>query len=253
MAHHWAAVFGDPCGKPVARHAPLRIESGDISGGAMGERIEIDTANGSISAWRAMPDGKPRGGVVVIQEIFGVNAHIRSVTERFATYGYAAIAPALFDPAERDVELGYDAAGIARGRELVTAIGFDGALDSVDAAAKALRHVGKIAAIGYCWGGSVAFLANTRLGLPAVSYYGARTLPFTGEKAQAALLFHFGERDGSIPPADIAAIKAAQPQAEFHVWPAGHGFNCDMRADYDATSAANALAVTLGFLERELN
>ena len=105
----------------------------------MGERIEIDTANGSISAWRAMPDGRPRGGVVVIQEIFGVNAHIRSVTERFATHGYAAIAPALFDPVEREVELGYDAAGIARGRELVAAVGFDGALDSVGAAANALR------------------------------------------------------------------------------------------------------------------
>ncbi len=227
----------------------------------MGERIELDTPNGRIGAWRAMPDGKPRGGVVVIQEIFGVNAHIRGVAERFATYGYVALAPALFDPVERDVELGYDAAGIARGRELVTAIGFDGALDSVKAAAHALQHeLGsphpathhKVAVIGYCWGGSVAFLANTRLGLPAVSYYGARTLPFAGEKAQAALLFHFGERDGSIPPADIAAIRTAQPQAEVHVWPAGHGFNCEMRADYDAGCAANALAVTLGFLEREL-
>ena len=218
----------------------------------MGEHIEIDTANGRIGAWRALPQGKPRGGVVVIQEIFGVNAHIRSVTERFATYGYAALAPALFDPVERDVELGYDAAGIARGRELVTAIGFDGALDSIDAAAKALHDVGRIAAIGYCWGGSLAFLANTRLGLAAVSYYGARTLPFAGEKARAALLFHFGERDGSIPPADIAAIRAAQPQAEVHSWPAGHGFNCDMRSDYDADSAGKALAVTLGFLEREL-
>jgi carboxymethylenebutenolidase len=218
----------------------------------MGERIEIDTPSGRIGAWRAMPDGTPRGGVVVIQEIFGVNAHIRNVTERFATYGYAALAPALFDPAERDVELGYDAAGIARGRELVTAIGFDGALASIDAAAKALSDVGKIAVIGYCWGGSLAFLANTRLGLPAVSYYGARTLPFAGETARAALLFHFGERDGSIPPGDIATIRAAQPQAEVHVWPAGHGFNCDMRADYDADSADKALAVTLGFLEREL-
>jgi carboxymethylenebutenolidase len=225
----------------------------------MGERIEIDTANGSISAWRAMPGGRPRGGVVVIQEIFGVNGHIRSVTERFATHGYAAIAPALFDPVERDVELGYDAAGIARGRELVTAIGFDGALVSVDAAAKALRQElvagdsnDKVGAIGYCWGGSLAFLAATRLALPSVSYYGARTVPFVNERAQAALLFHFGERDGSIPPADIATIRAAQPQAEVHVWPAGHGFNCDQRADYDAASADKALAVTLRFLQREL-
>jgi len=225
----------------------------------MGERIEIDTANGSISAWRAMPGGRPRGGVVVIQEIFGVNAHIRSVVERFASHGYATLAPALFDPVEREVDLGYDAAGIARGRELVTAIGFDGALVSVDATAKALRQElvamdshDKIATIGYCWGGSVAFLAATRLALPSVSYYGARTIPFVNERAQAALLFHFGERDGSIPPADVATIRAAQPQAEVHVWPAGHGFNCDQRADYDAASADKALAVTLEFLQREL-
>ncbi len=245
----------------------------------MGEHIGIDTANGRIGAWLAMPQGRPRGGIVVIQEIFGINAHIRSVAEGFAGHGYAAIAPALFDPAERDVELGYDAAGIARGRELVTAVGVDGALESIDAAAKILQgkvsefesphmdvrapardsHSGRalardsqIAAVGYCWGGSLAFLANTRLGLPAVSYYGARTLPFVAEQARAALLFHFGERDGSIPPADIAAIRTAQPQAEVHVWPAGHGFNCDQRADYAADSASKALAVTLGFLEREL-
>lgn len=218
----------------------------------MGERIEIDTPNGRIGAWQALPDGKARGAVVVIQEIFGVNAHIRSVAERFATYGYAVLAPALFDSVEHGVELGYDAAGIARGRELVTAVGFEGALDSVKAAARTLHPVGKIAAIGYCWGGSVAFLANTRLGMPAVSYYGARTLPFVDETARSALLFHFGDRDGSIPPSDIAAIRKAQPQAEIHVWPAGHGFNCDVRADYDADCAANALAVTLGFLEREL-
>ena len=219
----------------------------------MGERIEIDTPNGRIGAWQASPDGKPRGGVVVIQEIFGVNAHIRSVAERFANHGYAAIAPALFDPVERDVELGYDSDGIARGRDLVTAIGFGHALDSISAAARVLqgKHL-RTAAIGYCWGGSVAFLANTRLGLPAVSYYGARTLPFAAEDAKAPLLFHFGERDASIPRADIAAIRAAQPQAEVRVWPAGHGFNCDQRADYDADSASKALAVTLGFLEREL-
>jgi carboxymethylenebutenolidase len=219
----------------------------------MGERIEIDTANGSIDGWLAMPDGKPRGGVVVIQEIFGVNAHIRSVADRFASHGYAALAPALFDPVEADVELDYTPEGIARGREFVTAIGFDGALDSVDAAARFLRAKNPpIAAIGYCWGGSLAFLANTRLGLPAVSYYGARTIPFVNERAQAALLFHFGERDGSIPPADIATIRAAHPQADVHVWPAGHGFNCDQRADYDAASAEKALAVTLEFLQREL-
>ncbi|MEO7477650.1 MAG: dienelactone hydrolase family protein [Lysobacteraceae bacterium] len=232
----------------------------------MVKRIDIDTPNGRIGAWQAMPEGKPRDGIVLIQEIFGVNAHIRSVADRFAAHGYAVIAPALFDPAERDVELDYDAAGIARGRELAAAIGFDTALDSIDAAAKVLQGIlesphtdvralardSHIAAIGYCWGGSLAFLANTRLGLTAVSYYGARTVPFAHETAHAPLLFHFGERDTSIPAADIATIRAAQPDAEAHVWPAGHGFNCEARADYDADSAAKALSVTLGFLEREL-
>ncbi len=219
----------------------------------MGERIHIDTANGRIGGWLALPDGVPRGGIVVIQEIFGVNAHVRNVVEGYARHGYAALAPALFDPVERDVELDYNAGGIARGRELVTEIGFDHALDGVRAAADVLKekHL-RVATIGYCWGGSLAFLAATRLALPSVSYYGARTMQFVNERAQAALLFHFGERDGSIPPADIAAISSAHPQADVQVWPAGHGFNCDMRADYDAASADKALAVTLEFLQREL-
>lgn len=237
----------------------------------MGRRIELETPHGKIGGWRTDPDGKPRGGIVVIQEIFGVNAHIRSLVERFASYGYATVAPALFDLVEPDVELGYDEAGIAQGKQLVQQIGFEQALDCVHAAAKSLHgsskfgsphkdvrvlardsHIEKIAVVGYCWGGSVAFLANTRLALPAVSYYGARTVPFLGEQSGAPMLFHFGARDASIPPEDIQKHHAAQPQAEFHVWPAGHGFNCDQRKDYDADSAANALAVTLGFFEREL-
>jgi carboxymethylenebutenolidase len=219
----------------------------------MGRRIELETPHGTIGGWRADPDGKPRGGIVVIQEIFGVNAHIRSVVERFASFGYATVAPALFDLAERDVELGYDAEGIARGRDLVGKVGFEKALECVHAAAKSLADVESVGVVGYCWGGSVAFLANTRLSLPAVSYYGARTVPFLGEQSEAPMLFHFGAKDGSISPEDIQKHRAAQPQAEFHVWPAGHGFNCDQRKDYDADSAANALAVTLGFFERELS
>jgi carboxymethylenebutenolidase len=219
----------------------------------MGERIELQLPDTRIGGWLAMPEGPARGGIVVIQEIFGVNSHIRSVADRFAGQGFAALAPALFDPVERDVELGYDAAGIARGRDLVTATGIEGALAGIAAASNALRRAHlKVAAIGYCWGGSLAFLANTRLGLPAVSYYGARTMTYVRETARASLLFHFGARDASIPPADIETTRRAQPQAEVHVWPAGHGFNCDQRADYDAEAAAKALAVTLDFLHREL-
>jgi carboxymethylenebutenolidase len=107
--------------------------------------------------------------------------------------------------------------------------------------------------VGYCWGGTVAYLANTRLGMPAVSYYGARTVPFLGEQLQAPMLFHFGDRDPSIPAADIEKHREFHPDAEVHEYPAGHGFNCDQRADFDRECAALALDRTLGFFRRTLH
>ena len=152
----------------------------------MGSWIQLDTAAGPVRAWLARPDKSPRGAVIVLQEIFGVNPHIRAVTDRYAEHGFVAMAPALFDPVQPDVELGYGDAGFTRGRELVSELGVDRALQVVSAAARWLResnhHPG---VVGFCWGGSMAFLANTRLGLPAVSYYGARTMPFIAETARA--------------------------------------------------------------------
>src|SRR5690606_26777804 len=168
-----------------------------------------------------------RGALVVLQEIFGVNPHIRAVADGFARDGFVAIAPALFDPVQPEVELGYGDAGFTRGRELAAELGFDRALQVVATAARRLRESGHHpGAVGYCWGGSVAFLANTRLGLPAVSYYGARTVPFLAEAARAPLMFHFGGHDASIPAEDIARHHELQPQAEAFVYPsAGHAFN----------------------------
>lgn len=215
--------------------------------------IQIPTAGMQcISAYRADPDDRPRGGIVVVQEIFGVNAHIRSVVDDYARAGYVAIAPALFDLVENGVELGYDEAGVARGRGLAAEVGFERAVEGVASAAAAITSAGRCGVVGYCWGGTVAFLGATRLGLPAVVYYGGRSLPFLHETARAALLFHFGERDPIIPPADRERHFALQPQAEFHVYPAGHGFNCDRRADYDADSARLARERTLAFFAREL-
>ncbi|MGO4777153.1 dienelactone hydrolase family protein, partial [Lysobacter sp. 2RAB21] len=152
----------------------------------MAHWIDLDTPVGPVQAWRADPAGIPRGGLVVIQEIFGVNSHIRDVAERFAQAGYVALAPALFDPVERGVELGYDQSAAARGGELRNAVGFDRAMQIVASAANLLQVEGlRTGAVGYCWGGSLAFLANTRLDLPAVSYYGARTLPFLDEPTRA--------------------------------------------------------------------
>jgi carboxymethylenebutenolidase len=219
----------------------------------MGHWVSLQTPTGPISAWRADPPASSRGALVVVQEIFGVNGHIRSVVDRFASHGFTALAPALFDHIEHHVELGYDEAGVAYGRSMVEKLGFDRAVDDVDAAKRLLQPDGNVGVVGYCWGGTVAFLSWARLRLPAVSYYGARTAPFLAhERSNAPLMLHFGEQDASIPPETIAAHRDALPDAKIHLWPAGHGFNCDQRADYNATVATQALQRTLAFFETAL-
>lgn len=217
----------------------------------MGEWIQLDTAAGPVRAWLARPTAPPRGAVVVLQEIFGVNAHIRAVADGFADAGFVAMAPALFDPVQPQVELGYGDAGLARGRELVAELGMQRALDVVAAAARWLREAGhRPGVVGYCWGGSVAFVANARLGLPAVSYYGARSMPYLAETARAPLMFHFGGRDASIPPEDVARHRELQPHAQVFVYPdAGHAFNRDVDPrHFHAASAALARQRTLAWL-----
>ena len=219
----------------------------------MGEWIPLTTPEGPVRAWMARPDSAPLGAVVVIQEIFGVNPHIRAVTGRFAEAGFTAMAPALFDLVRPDTELRYDEAGVAQGRDYVAQLGFERALEVVGAAARWLRESGhNVAAVGFCWGGTLAMLANTRLHLPSVTYYGGRSVPFLGEPAQAPMLFHFGERDSIIPPEDVHKHRVHHPDAGIHVYPAGHGFNCDERDDYDADSAALAWDRTIAFLTEHL-
>ncbi|NYZ63825.1 dienelactone hydrolase family protein [Luteimonas deserti] len=223
----------------------------------MGRDIVVATPSGPVNAWRADPPHRAaaKGAVVVIQEIFGVNAHIRSIADGYAAAGYTAIAPALFDPVARNVELVYDADGVARGRELADALGLDAAVGIVRATRDLLRQDGHriVATVGFCWGGTVAFLANTRLGLPAVSYYGARTVPHLGEALQAPMQFHFGECDGSISADDIEAHRRALPDAEVHVYAAGHGFNRDVDpVHYDPDAAADARRRTMKFLAAAL-
>lgn len=218
----------------------------------MSQWMSLETPSGRIQAWRADPPIPPKGALVVVQEIFGVNHHIRQVCDTFAAHGYVAIAPAFFDHLERGVELGYDADGIRRGKHLVEQLGFERVLEDIRAAAAVVQDAGRVGVVGYCWGGSVAFLANTRLSMPAVSYYGARTAPFLDEQLDAPMMFHFGEHDASIPTDTIDLHRSKQPAAEIHVYPAGHGFNCDQRADYHEPSATLALERTLAFLQRTL-
>jgi carboxymethylenebutenolidase len=177
------------------------------------------------------------------------------VTERLATEGFVALAPSLFDPVEPGVELGYGEAETQRGVDLRNRVGFDRAIDVVAAAAEFLQSEGlRTGVVGFCWGGSVSFLANTRLGLPAVSYYGARSVPFLDEAARAPLMFHFGSRDKSIPPGDIELHRAKQPSAHiFEYADADHAFNRDVdNSHYHAASAALAWRRTLDFLAESL-
>ena len=220
----------------------------------MGRDIAFETSAGNVSAWRAEPVGAPRGGIVVVQEIFGVNAHMRSVADRYAAEGFVAIAPAYFDPVERGAELGYDQDGVAKGRELIASLGLDRAVAITAAAAKLMQDEGlKVGVVGFCWGGTVALLANTRIGLPAVGYYGARNVPFLDEPLRAPMQFHFGDHDSSIPASDIALHREKQPTAEVYVYPAGHAFNRDVDPNaYDADSAQLARRRTLDFFARSL-
>lgn len=217
----------------------------------MSQWIDLPTPHGRVRAWHALPEaGLPaRPGVVLVQEIFGVNPHIRDVAARLAAAGHEVLAPSLGDPVEPGVELGYDDAGILRGRSIVAALGFERAVDIVAAGARWLEYPQRaVAAVGFCWGGTVALLANTRLGLPAVSYYGGRSVAFLDEPLRAPMLLHFGETDPIIPPDDVALHRRKLPRARFHTYAAGHGFNCDRRGDFAAHAALLAWSRTLAFL-----
>jgi len=206
-----------------------------------------------IGAWLAKPAGASRGGIVVVQEIFGVNAHVRSVADGFAALGYTAIAPAFFDHVETGVELGYGDDGFKRGRALVGQISFDRAIEDVASAAESIKAAGRIGVVGYCWGGTVALLAATRLALPAVSYYGARNVAFLDEKPRAPVQFHFGENDASIPSEAVQRHREAYPDMEIFTYRAGHAFNRDVDpGHYDESSARLALDRTLAFFSEHL-
>lgn len=219
----------------------------------MGQTITLETPNGSIDAYVAKSEGKPKGGIVVIQEIFGVNGHIRDVTDGFAAQGYTAIAPALFDHAEKKVELGYDPEGMKKGLALVDKLGMDKPVADVKAAAARIADAGKVGTVGFCWGGTVAYLAAARLGLPSVSYYGGRNAKFADEKAAAPVMFHYGKDDDHIPPADREKVHAANPDAPFYLYDgAGHGFNCDRRDSYSPEASKLAMQRTLDFFGKQL-
>jgi carboxymethylenebutenolidase len=211
--------------------------------------IELTTGDGhKLSAYRADPDGTPKGAVVIIQEIFGVNSHIRKIADMFAAKGYVAIAPSLFDSVKTDVSLGYDEAGVSEGMGLMQQVSKERALADIQAAVDAARSAGKVAVVGYCWGGYLAYAAGNQVTGVActVGYYGGGVVDEYGEKRKVPTLLHFAENDQHIPFEKVIQFRAARPDVSAFSYPeATHGFNCDERDSYNPGAAETALERTL--------
>ncbi|MEO8135184.1 MAG: dienelactone hydrolase family protein [Betaproteobacteria bacterium] len=221
----------------------------------MGTMIELAAADGfRLTAYRAAPAGVARGGLVVAQEIFGVNSHIKAVCDGFAADGYLAIAPALFDRYKSGIDLGYGPDDIAAGRELKAEATIEPALQDVEAARTAASAAGRVGIVGYCWGGFVAWASAAGLdGLAcAVPYYGGGMIDTIGLQPKCPVMMHFGELDTMIPVAGVQRLAAAHPAARVFIYPANHGFNCDQRASFDAASAALARERTLAFFRTHI-
>ena len=221
----------------------------------MGETIRLEAKDGvTISAYKALPSGKPKGGMVVCQEIFGVNHHIRNVADRYAAQGYAAIAPALFDRVEPNVELGYSAQDVPAGAGIRARTRLEDTLADIEAAVAALAGSGPIGVVGYCWGGTLAYAAACRVGGigAAVGYYGGGIAGMLSEKPRVPVMLHFGEKDQHISMDDVNKIRRAYPSMPVFVYDADHGFNCDERGSYDKTAADLAAKRTLEFFAEHL-
>ena len=209
----------------------------------------------SLSAHVARPAGTPKGYIVVVQEIFGVNSHVRSVADRYAQAGYVAIAPALFDRVQRGYESGYSQPEVAAGVELMKQLSFDNALLDVQAALAARPADLAVGIVGYCYGGTVAWLAARRQqGLAAAAcYYGGGIPGFIDERPACPTMLHFGIQDQSLPVEKAQEVAQRHPQVASFFYEAGHGFNCEQRSSYDEAAAAQAQERTLAFFGQHLS
>ena len=223
----------------------------------MGKHFSLTAADKhQLGAYRADPASAAKGGVVVIQEIFGVNHHIRAVCDRLAGEGYAAVAPALFDRTEKNFECGYTPDEIANARKFVANPDWDAMMRDTQAAIDELKGAGPVAIMGFCMGGTIAFLSAAKLnGLSAaVCYYGGQIAKNADEKPKVPTLMHFGEKDASIPMSDVEIIKQKRGgDCEIYVYPTGgHGFHCDERGSFDQASRDLAWQRTTAFFAKHM-
>jgi carboxymethylenebutenolidase len=206
-----------------------------------------------FNAWLAPASGTPRGAIVIAQEVFGVNRHIRGIVDGFAAEGYLTIAPALFDRVRRGIELGYSEKELQEGRGYRLQIPKDKTMLDLTACINVVKHAGRVAVVGYCWGGTLAYLAARELPIMcAVSYYGGQIKDHLDKPPKRPVMYHFGEKDPFIPMSDVEKIRASDPTGVFHVYPADHGFNCEERGSYDAESARVARERTLDYLAAQM-
>jgi carboxymethylenebutenolidase len=219
----------------------------------MGKMIRLKAKDGhELDAYLAEPKGKAKGGVVVVQEIFGVNNHIKRVADQYAAQGYKAVAPAMFDRIERNITLEYSE--VQKGIEYMQQLRWPDTLADLEAAANEARDAGSAAVVGFCWGGTVAHVGASDLDLDAaISYYGGGVAKMLDKKPQCPIMYHFGDQDASIPMPDVEKIKKANPDSAFFVYPgAGHGFNCDERGSYSAKDAKVAFDRSIEFLNEQI-
>ncbi len=221
-----------------------------------GETLTLTAADGhSLSAYKAAPEGPPRGGLVIVQEIFGVTDHIRDVCDRYAAEGYLAIAPAMFDRVQRGVELGYSEGTVAEALAIRRQIThWNLPLLDAEAARVAVGEAGKVACVGYCFGGDTAWVGVARGGFDAaVAFYGGHIYTLIDETPKAPIILHYGTEDHIASADKIALIRERHPDVPIYIYDgAGHGFNCDARADYDAAAANLALERTRAFLAQHI-
>ena len=220
----------------------------------MNELIEIKANdNHKFTAYVSQPSGKPKGGVVILQEIFGVNSHIKEVTDLYASKGYLCIAPSLFDRIEKNVVLDYDEMGISKGRNLKEICDKD-ALKDIEACISVVLSAGKVGVIGYCWGGSLSWRIGCKSSnlSAAICYYGGDIPNLKDLKPKCKVLTHFGEFDKGIPIKNVKIFEETRPEVITYTYPADHGFNCDHRSQFNKTCANIALDRTLKFIEKNL-
>jgi carboxymethylenebutenolidase len=219
----------------------------------MGKMIKLKAKDGhELDAYVAEPTGKPLGGIVVVQEIFGVTDHVKRVADQYAAEGFKAIAPAMFDRIKHGITLPYS--DIQQGIAYMQQLKWPNTLADLEAAAEHVRSAGSASVVGFCWGGTVAHVAASELEVDAaVSYYGGGVAKMLDKEPQCPIMYHFGDQDGSIPMGDVAKIKSALPDEEIHVYEgAGHGFNCDERGSYSAPDARLAFGRSIAFLREQI-